>query len=157
EVGPDQRVIFLELPVSIYTVDGKADDHLARVEWEVTRYYDEEPDVVLQNDEICKQMTREGKLDRSILAALRWKDRHEAPVNKLVAELKEAPARFGCLTMLGKRVEANQEAMGEKVDTAGQQPYPITLSMVAREIDNNKKAYGKPADDRYKAGKDQAD
>ena len=40
EVGPGERVIFLELPSSIYTVASKADDYVAQVEWEVTRYWE---------------------------------------------------------------------------------------------------------------------
>lgn len=43
EVGPDQRVIFLELPASIYTVDKWAENYIAQVEWKVTKYYDQEP------------------------------------------------------------------------------------------------------------------
>lgn len=35
EVGPDQRVVFLELPVSIYTVPKKADRRLVRVKWTI--------------------------------------------------------------------------------------------------------------------------
>jgi IPT/TIG domain len=41
EVGEDQRVIFLELPSSIYSVPKKADDYLAQVRWKVTGYYPE--------------------------------------------------------------------------------------------------------------------
>jgi hypothetical protein len=43
EVGPDERVIFLELPSSIYTVAGEANDYVAQVEWHVDRVYDEVP------------------------------------------------------------------------------------------------------------------
>lgn len=37
EVGPDQRVVFLELPVSIYTIPKKADRHLVRVKWAIQK------------------------------------------------------------------------------------------------------------------------
>ena len=38
EVGPDERVIFLELPSSIYTVPKRADGHVVQVRWDVTQY-----------------------------------------------------------------------------------------------------------------------
>lgn len=38
EVGPDNRIVFLELPASIYTADKRGDDYLAQVKWEVTHY-----------------------------------------------------------------------------------------------------------------------
>jgi hypothetical protein len=38
EVGPERRVIFLELPASIYTVDCNGDDYVAQVQWKVTGY-----------------------------------------------------------------------------------------------------------------------
>jgi hypothetical protein len=41
EVGPNERVVFLELPASVYTVDGKADDYVVQLSWEVTEYFDD--------------------------------------------------------------------------------------------------------------------
>jgi flagellar motility protein MotE (MotC chaperone) len=41
EVGPDERIVFLELPSSIYTVACKGDEHIAQVQWEVEEYYDD--------------------------------------------------------------------------------------------------------------------
>jgi len=38
EVGPDQRVIFLELPASIYSVPKRSDGYVAQVRWQVTDY-----------------------------------------------------------------------------------------------------------------------
>ncbi len=35
EAGPNERIIFLELPASIYTADGRADNLVAQVEWEI--------------------------------------------------------------------------------------------------------------------------
>jgi hypothetical protein len=40
EIGPDERIVFLELPSSIYTVPGKADDYMVQVEWEANWYCD---------------------------------------------------------------------------------------------------------------------
>jgi hypothetical protein len=39
EAGPDERIIFLELPSSIYTVPCEADDYLVQVQWEVLNVY----------------------------------------------------------------------------------------------------------------------
>ena len=36
EVGPDERLVFLELPQSIYTTPGKADEKVAQTWWSVT-------------------------------------------------------------------------------------------------------------------------
>jgi len=41
EVGPNNRVIFLELPSSVYTVPCKGDNYLAQVKWRVTDYFQE--------------------------------------------------------------------------------------------------------------------
>jgi hypothetical protein len=41
EAGPDNRVIFLELPSSIYTVPCKGDNYLAQVQWKITKYFQE--------------------------------------------------------------------------------------------------------------------
>ena len=47
EVGPDQRLVFLELPSSIYTVPGKSDDYLLQIDWNIDRYYGIDPDLPL--------------------------------------------------------------------------------------------------------------
>jgi hypothetical protein len=39
EVRPNERLVFLELPQSIYTTDDKADDKLAQVWWQVDGYH----------------------------------------------------------------------------------------------------------------------
>lgn len=43
EAGPDERIVFFELPTSIYTVDRWADSLIAQVEWKVTKIYDQKP------------------------------------------------------------------------------------------------------------------
>jgi hypothetical protein len=40
EVGPDERVLFLELPSSIYTVPDKADDYLVQQKWTVAQIFE---------------------------------------------------------------------------------------------------------------------
>lgn len=43
EVGRDERVIFLELPSSIYTVPKKSDRRVVQVRWQVTHYLEQDP------------------------------------------------------------------------------------------------------------------
>ncbi len=42
EVSPDERVIFLELPSSIYSVDEESNDYIVQVEWKIEGYSDTE-------------------------------------------------------------------------------------------------------------------
>ena len=39
EVGPGQRLVFLEMPMSLYTVPKTDDDYVVRLEWGVERFY----------------------------------------------------------------------------------------------------------------------
>ncbi|HEX8495432.1 MAG TPA: hypothetical protein VF658_21655 [Pyrinomonadaceae bacterium] len=66
EVSPDDRVIFLELPASLYTVDGKADDYIAQVEWKVKRYCDKEPPATVQAEVITEILEKEGKTSEQV-------------------------------------------------------------------------------------------
>lgn len=63
EVGPEDRVIFFELPASIYTVDKKADDYVAQVEWQVSSYCDKEPPPSIQEEVIRETLLKEGKTE----------------------------------------------------------------------------------------------
>lgn len=72
EVGPDERVIFLELPASIYSVDGRADDYVAQVEWEVTRYFDKVPQKSSRTGKCPEQS--ETKEDRTQTDKSRYTD-----------------------------------------------------------------------------------
>jgi hypothetical protein len=51
EVGPGKRLVFLELPSSIYTVPGKSDDYLVDIQWQVNKYYGPEPTALLSGPE----------------------------------------------------------------------------------------------------------
>jgi hypothetical protein len=44
EAGPDKRVIFLELPSSIYTPACKGDEYIAQVQWKVTGFVKQDDD-----------------------------------------------------------------------------------------------------------------
>ena len=39
EVGPDQRLVFLELPMSLYSVPKVDDDYMVRLEWGITDFF----------------------------------------------------------------------------------------------------------------------
>ncbi|MBW8874002.1 MAG: hypothetical protein JF614_03495 [Acidobacteria bacterium] len=52
EAGPDEWVVFFELPTSIYTVDRWANDLIAQVEWKVTKIYDQKP----KADIVCRSL-----------------------------------------------------------------------------------------------------
>lgn len=39
EVGPEQRLVFLELPMSIYSVPKRDDEYVVRLEWNVTSFF----------------------------------------------------------------------------------------------------------------------
>ena len=43
ELGPDERIVFLELPSTIYTVPDKADDYIVQLRWKVKHYYKSDP------------------------------------------------------------------------------------------------------------------
>lgn len=43
EVGPGERLIFLELPCDIYSVPKRDDDYVVQVEWKVKRYFGRNP------------------------------------------------------------------------------------------------------------------
>jgi hypothetical protein len=66
EIGPDERILFLELPASIYTVDRWADDLIAQVEWKITDIYSQRPAKSI----ICKVLEKEGFSSRSISDSL---------------------------------------------------------------------------------------
>lgn len=63
EVGPEDRVIFFELPASIYTVDKKADDYVAQIEWELTSFCDKEPPASIQEQVIRETLLKEGQTE----------------------------------------------------------------------------------------------
>ena len=39
EVGPGQRLVFLELPMSLYTVPKQDDDYVVRLEWNIEKFF----------------------------------------------------------------------------------------------------------------------
>jgi hypothetical protein len=39
EVGPEERLVFLELPMSVYSVPKRDDEYVVRLEWQVSRFF----------------------------------------------------------------------------------------------------------------------
>jgi hypothetical protein len=108
EVGPDERVIFLELPTSIYTVDKWSDNYIAQVRWQVTKYYDREPSDDVKSSVIKNSLENEGKSDSDI---------------KAILQSTGGIGKYGC------------DPKGSK---PCQQLYPITLEMIAKSIKDPK-------------------
>jgi IPT/TIG domain-containing protein len=50
EVGPGERLIFLELPSDVYSVPKRDDDYVVQVEWKVKRYFGRRPGLEERED-----------------------------------------------------------------------------------------------------------
>jgi hypothetical protein len=123
EVGPDERILFLELPASIYTVADKGDDYVAQAAWEVTGYYDEvqtdksstpfladDDDNNNGNNEDPEAKKQEGEKSKSEEDEFKLKQ----------AQLKKAQ----------RKERLTKQCIG--------QPCPITLEMITKKITDNK-------------------
>src|ERR1043166_419305 len=128
EVGPDERVIFLELPASIYTVDKKADDYVAQVEWRVTEYCDTEPPANIQAAVISADLAKQGKTPAEIEEVLLRIDttREFAATQRANAQFIAAGPGAVLATLINQEMERAERLYGPGI------PYPITLEMVQR-------------------------
>lgn len=126
EVGPDDRVIFLELPASIYTVDKKSDNYVAQVEWEVSKYCDEEPPTPIQESVIRAELAKQNKFGRDADdVLLRIKNvREEVAAHR--ANLDAAAGLGTFATLFDREIKDAERRFGSAA------PYPITLEMVKR-------------------------
>jgi hypothetical protein len=158
EVGPEDRVIFFELPASIYTVDKKADDYVAQVEWEVETVCDREPPVEIQERIIRRIMLKEGKTEEQAdeemmrIDKVRWhvfdkvikrranrrlsgeegKAQLELFSKKLTLAETSAAATAEMMEKEKKRLFALYEEQERKYELGRRPaPYPITLDMIA--------------------------
>ena len=114
EVGPDDRVIFLELPASIYTVDKKSDDYVAQVDWKVTKYCDEEPPRDIQLKELKKELNKLGDSEKA--------DKIQSRIEKAQASPTQEPSPE------------------DTVDKPVPPSFPITLKMIEGARDKCKEA-----------------
>lgn len=115
EIGPDERIVFLELPSSIYTVPGKADDYMVQVEWEANWYCDvkEKDDAMISGE---NRYSRDQQGQRITFAEIerRW-------LNDRLG-LTEEEQRKVIFGLLGKKEgDDNSEAFAEiqKHDSTG--------------------------------------
>jgi hypothetical protein len=92
EVGPDERIVFLELPSSIYTVPGKGDDYLAQVQWKVTGYYDDR--------QVEESMMDENREDHTDIKAI---VNHMSDLKKYQAALQDETKRMEKGKLSGER------------------------------------------------------
>jgi hypothetical protein len=78
EVGPDQRLVFLELPLSLYTVPGKSDDYLVQIDWNIKSYYGIDPTLPLTIQKRLREYKQQSEKTSSPLT-LELIDRLEGP------------------------------------------------------------------------------
>ncbi|HEX8118985.1 MAG TPA: hypothetical protein VF521_17030, partial [Pyrinomonadaceae bacterium] len=158
EVGPDDRVIFLELPASIYTVDKKADDYVAQVEWEVETVCDREPPADIQAQAIYDTLLKEGETEQEAARVLmRTEKGREVIIGQKVRTLvnkdwQAQPRSYGL----------SEEFMREEGARAREHPpapYPVTLKMINEYIkaskDTKSPHYGeKPCTEKSEAARE---
>jgi len=126
EVGPDDRLVFLELPASIYTVDKKADDYVAQVEWRVSKFCDAEPSVQVQEDVIRDELKKQGKNDAEATEEMLHIDKLRKPLLEQRA-ITYAAASGEMLTEQEKQETARADRFYGKAKA-----YPITLEMIKK-------------------------
>lgn len=64
EIGPDERIVFLELPSNIYTVPDKADNYIVQLRWTIKHYYKSAPERAHQSDRNSDNEDRETEWER---------------------------------------------------------------------------------------------
>lgn len=156
EVGPDDRVIFLELPADIFSVEGKADDYVAQVEWDVEAVCDKEPPGDVQEPVIRDIFRKEGKSEEEAeKMMLRIEKVREARVErqarlrfladeKAQLQMAAVEARLKGLTTADEKMKKAAleeeerrllrpflEEERKKIKGAAA-PYPVTLEMIKR-------------------------
>jgi len=90
EVGRDLRIIFLELPASIYTVAERSDNYVAQVRWEIKNYAESSDDI----EEELLRSEEEKRRPVNIVDQLRSPGReNKTPESKRYQEQKEAMAK----------------------------------------------------------------
>lgn len=103
EVGPEDRVIFMELPASFYTVDRKADDYIAQIDWKVKSYCDREPPATVQEEVIREILEKEGKSPQKVDETL-----------LRIEKVRDVAIRSAALRRLVDDAETTKKALQEK-------------------------------------------
>ncbi len=126
EVGPEDRVIFFELPASIYTVDKKSDDYVAQVEWEVSQFCDKEPPAPIQEAVIRAELENQGKTGNDADDVLLRINNVREVVARRRATARAAVEATPVDTLFNQEMERAERRFGSPVS------YPITLEMIKR-------------------------
>lgn len=64
ELGPDERLVFLELPSNIYTVPDKSDDYIVQLRWRAKHYYKSNAARAKQSHSDSQSENRQTEWDR---------------------------------------------------------------------------------------------
>lgn len=123
ETGPEERIIFLELPASIYSVDGWGDDYVAEVEWKVTRYFNDVPDDIREK---FMRKDYEDAYDNDVACV---KDENSAKKDKEIAEAdKEKQTEVDSAGELAQLM--NDDPKSTARNDADRQKCPVTMEMI---------------------------
>ena len=138
KVGPDERVIFLELPTSIYTVDKRANNYIAQVEWEVSNYYDREPSKAVQREVIAEELREQGRSECDILEILHGIAGLQILSDRGLEKIQKDKSMSRCEALKASSVqpEAMKQYVGEaerRSDDSESAGYPITLDMLLHD------------------------
>jgi hypothetical protein len=125
EVGPGERLVFLELPHSIYTTPGKAEEKLAQVWWHIDGY--------VRVDETAKRLTdleeTRAKLKALLFASRRGEyERLSKDIDIKIAEIKNS--QLDHLVEQSQRIiqggAENQAKLLQEISLIGDQIKPTT-------------------------------
>jgi len=153
EAGPDERIVFLELPASIYTVDRWANDMVAQVTWKVTDVYVKKPSA----EAICQALDKEQDSPQAMFRALNSLPDAQSStcvgnltLNALGAALREEESDFALSDvdtkddsrlvndLTAKHAEATIKSLGLGKKDSTTLKYPITLDMIREEYDQTR-------------------
>jgi hypothetical protein len=140
EVGPNERVIFLELPASIYTVDKRANDYLAQVEWKVEAIYDKELEGEARKKAVKEWLASEGYKDLDVA----YEQFKNDPI-PVTLDLIDSKRHVAVESKLNEETSPSSEAQGNpptEADTGGLRGLQVrTLDVIPRQSALNVNEY----------------
>ena len=86
EVGPNERLIFLELPASLYTVPGTDDDQIVQIEWTIAEFLEQCDKTATGTVQGYVNRRNAEVLKNALLAARAWPTSVSADTIKRVLE-----------------------------------------------------------------------
>jgi hypothetical protein len=147
EVGPDERIIFLELPSSIYTVPCKGDDYIAQVQWKVNWYYDDKQAEASMMDENIENHTNIEDVLNNRVELSKQLEMLKKRLIKLTgeqAEYEEKTARSTAKNKNGNRndslLDLGETVLSEEIKLVTQQIKSVNneLLAISRKVDEEK-------------------